>query len=89
MLTVALVALAQIKVNITNAYAGSLAWSNFFSRLTHTHPGRVFYVVFNITISFLLMEAGLVSTIETGITVYGVLACAWIGAILGDIVLCK
>ncbi|MFH7812375.1 MULTISPECIES: ATP-binding protein [Acetobacter] len=89
LLTVALVALAQIKVNITNAYAGSLAWSNFFSRLTHTHPGRVFYVIFNVTISFLLMEAGLVSTIESGIIVYGVLACAWIGAILGDIILCR
>ncbi len=88
-LTVALVALAQVKVNITNAYAGSLAWSNFFSRLTHTHPGRVFYVIFNVMIALLLMEAGLVSTIQTGITLYGVLACAWIGAILGDVTLCK
>lgn len=88
-LTLALVALAQIKINITNAYAGSLAWSNFFSRLTHTHPGRVFYVLFNIAISLLLMELGLVSTIQSGITLYAVLACAWIGAILGDVVLCK
>ncbi|NHO53264.1 response regulator [Acetobacter estunensis] len=88
-LTVMLVALAQVKINITNAYAGSLAWSNFFSRLTHTHPGRVFYVIFNVTIALLLMEAGLVSTIQTGLTLYAVLACAWIGAILGDIVFCK
>ncbi|MFT8368302.1 MAG: ATP-binding protein [Acetobacter papayae] len=88
-LTVALVALSQIKINITNAYAGSLAWSNFFSRLTHTHPGRVFYVLFNIAIALLLMEAGLVNTIQTGITLYAVLACAWIGAILGDVALCK
>jgi len=88
-LTVVLVALAQVKVNITNAYAGSLAWSNFFSRLTHTHPGRVFYVVFNVAIALVLMEAGLVSTIQTGITLYGVLACAWIGAILGDVTICK
>ena len=28
-LTLALVCLAQIKINMTNAYAGSLAWSNF------------------------------------------------------------
>ncbi|NVN38158.1 hybrid sensor histidine kinase/response regulator [Komagataeibacter swingsii] len=88
-LTVALVALAQVKVNITNAYAGSLAWSNFFSRLTHTHPGRVFYVIFNVAIALVLMEAGLVSTIQTGITLYGVLACAWIGAIVGDVTICK
>lgn len=89
MLTVALVALSQVKINITNAYAGSLAWSNFFSRLTHTHPGRVFYVIFNIAIALLLMEAGLVNTIQTGITLYAVLACAWIGAILGDVAICK
>ncbi|KCX69241.1 putative two-component sensor kinase domain protein, partial [Acinetobacter baumannii 754286] len=31
-LTLALVCLAQIKINMTNAYAGSLAWSNFFAR---------------------------------------------------------
>ena len=28
-LTLVLVCLAQIKINMTNAYAGSLAWSNF------------------------------------------------------------
>ncbi len=35
------VVLSQFKVNVTNAHAGLLAWSNFFSRLTHSHPGRV------------------------------------------------
>ena len=39
---------AQIKINVTNAYAGSIAWSNFFSRLTHSHPGRVVWLVFNV-----------------------------------------
>lgn len=28
-LTVLFVCIAQIKINVTNAYAGSLAWSNF------------------------------------------------------------
>ncbi|MFW2011227.1 hypothetical protein ACG91E_20830, partial [Acinetobacter nosocomialis] len=32
-LTLALVCLAQIKINMTNAYAGSLACSTFFARL--------------------------------------------------------
>ena len=35
---------------------GSLAWSNFFSRLTHSHPGRVVWLVFNVAIALLLME---------------------------------
>ncbi len=30
-LAVALVILSQLKINIMNAYSGSLSWSNFFS----------------------------------------------------------
>ncbi len=45
--TALFVVLSQLKINLTNAYAGSLAWCNFFSRLTHSHPGRVVWVVFN------------------------------------------
>src|ERR1700742_1563206 len=30
------VIVCQLKINVTNAYAGSIAWSNFFSRLTHS-----------------------------------------------------
>jgi len=37
--TVIFVIVSQVKINVTNAYAGSLAWSNFFARLTHSHPG--------------------------------------------------
>ncbi len=33
------VIISQIKINVTNAYAGSLAWSNFFSRVTQTPSG--------------------------------------------------
>jgi purine-cytosine permease-like protein len=47
-LTGTFVILSQIKINVTNAYAGSIAWSNFFSRLTHSHPGRVVWLVFNV-----------------------------------------
>ena len=47
-LTGTFVILSQVKINVTNAYAGSIAWSNFFSRLTHSHPGRVVWLVFNV-----------------------------------------
>jgi hypothetical protein len=33
-LTGVFVIVCQLKINVTNAYAGSIAWSNFFSRLT-------------------------------------------------------
>jgi len=37
-LTGSFVILSQLKINVTNAYAGSIAWSELFSRLTHSHP---------------------------------------------------
>ena len=49
--TAVFVVISQLKINVTNAYAGSLAWSNFFSRVTHSHPGRVVWVVFNALIA--------------------------------------
>ena len=88
-LTVLLVCVAQIKINVTNAYAGSLAWSNFFARLTHSHPGRVVWLVFNIFIALLLMELGVIHALERVLGLYSNVALAWIGAIVADLVICK
>jgi len=87
--TVLLVCVAQIKINVTNAYAGSLAWSNFFARLTHSHPGRVVWLVFNIFIALLLMELGVIHALERVLGLYSNVALAWIGAIVADLVICK
>ncbi|MFC7610256.1 purine-cytosine permease family protein [Teichococcus aestuarii] len=87
--TAAFVALSQIKINVTNAYAGSLAWSNFFSRLTHSHPGRVVWLVFNIAVALLLMELGVYNTIEQVLFVYSNVAAAWMGALVADLTINK
>ena len=63
-LTGTFVILSQVKINVTNAYAGSIAWSNFFSRLTHSHPGRVVWLVFNVIVALLLMEIGVYKALE-------------------------
>jgi purine-cytosine permease-like protein len=63
-LTAAFVVVSQLKINVMNAYAGSLAWSNFFSRLTHSHPGRVIWLFFNVAIALLLMELGIYKLLE-------------------------
>jgi signal transduction histidine kinase/CheY-like chemotaxis protein/purine-cytosine permease-like protein len=84
-----LVAVAQTKINVTNAYAGSIAWSNFFSRLTHRHPGRVVWLVFNVAIGLLLMELGIYHSIQPILAFYSVLACAWVGSICADLLLVK
>ncbi|MEM1278297.1 MAG: ATP-binding protein, partial [Pseudomonadota bacterium] len=84
--TAAFVILSQLKINVTNAYAGSIAWSNFFSRLTHHHPGRVVWLVFNVAIALLLMEFGVFGALESTLAVYSHVALAWIGAVTADLV---
>ena len=83
------VVLSQMKINVTNAYAGSIAWSNFFSRLTHSHPGRVVWLVFNIGIALLLMEMGAYETIQRTLVLYSDIATAWIGALVADLIINK
>ena len=89
LLTGIFVVLSQLKINVTNAYAGSIAWSNFFSRLTHSHPGRVVWLVFNVCIALLLMELGVFTGLEHVLGVYSHVAVAWIGALVADLVVNK
>lgn len=88
-LTGIFVTLSQLKINVTNAYAGSIAWSNFFSRLTKTHPGRVVWLVFNVCIALMLMELGVFTGLEHVLSVYSHVAVAWIGALVADLVINK
>jgi len=83
------VIVSQIKINVTNAYAGSLAWSNFFSRLTHSHPGRVVWLVFNVVIAILLMKLGIFGALEKVLGLYSNIAIAWVGALVADLVVNK
>jgi signal transduction histidine kinase/CheY-like chemotaxis protein len=83
------VVVSQLKINVTNAYAGSLAWSNFFSRLTHSHPGRVVWLFFNVTLAWLLMELGIYETLERTLGLYSNIPVAWMGAIAADLTINK
>ena len=89
LLTVGFVVVSQLKINVMNAYAGSLAWSNFFSRLTHSHPGRVVWLVFNVAIAALLMELGIYAALERILGLFAVVAVAWIGAVVADLAINK
>ena len=88
-LTGIFVIVCQLKINVTNAYAGSIAWSNFFSRLTHSHPGRVVWLVFNVLLALLLMEIGIFRAIESILVIYANFAAGWIGALTADLVINK
>jgi purine-cytosine permease-like protein len=87
--TALFVVISQLKINVTNAYAGSLAWSNFFARLTHSHPGRVVWVVFNTLIALMLMEMDLFQALGRVLGLYSNIAVAWMMAVVADLVINK
>ncbi|WKJ89177.1 response regulator [Methylomonas montana] len=87
--TTLFVVLSQIKINVTNAYAGSLAWSNFFSRLTHSHPGRVVWLLFNVLIALLLMEFGVFGALEKVLGLFSNMSIAWISAVAAELMINK
>jgi signal transduction histidine kinase/CheY-like chemotaxis protein len=88
-LTAAFVVVSQLKINVMNAYAGSLAWSNFFSRLTHSHPGRVVWLFFNVAIALLLMELGIYKLLEETLGVFSIISAAWLCSISADLFINK
>jgi purine-cytosine permease-like protein len=87
--TALFVLVSQLKINVTNAYAGRLAWSNFFSRLTHQHPGRVVWVVFNTVIALVLMELNVFQALSHVLGLYSNIAIAWMMTVVADLVINK
>ncbi|HEV8692043.1 MAG TPA: hybrid sensor histidine kinase/response regulator, partial [Ideonella sp.] len=87
--TALFVTVSQLKINVTNAYAGSLAWSNFFSRLTHSHPGRVVWMVFNLLIALMLMELDVFQALGGVLGLFSNIAISWIMAVVADLVVNK
>lgn len=83
------VVVSQIKINTTNAYSGSLSFANFFSRVLHKHPGRVWYVLVNCGIALALMEFGAFAVLNKILGFYSNVAIAWIGAVCADLVIAK
>jgi purine-cytosine permease-like protein len=88
-LAVFFVVLSQIKINVVNAYSGSLSWSNFFSRVLHYHAGRVVWIFFNVGIALTLMELGVFGFLNTVLGFYSNVAIAWIGALVADLLINK
>lgn len=88
-LAVILVVMSQIKINATNAYSGSLAWTNAFTRVTKTYPGRLVFVFVNLGISLALMEFNMFSILNAVLGFYSNLAIAWVFTVATDIAINK
>jgi len=88
-LAVVLVVISQIKINVTNAYSGSLAWTNSFTRVTKTYPGRMVFVVVNLVIALILMESNMFEFLNTILGFYANCAMAWVVTVASDIAINK
>ncbi|MFI1249595.1 purine-cytosine permease family protein [Streptomyces anulatus] len=84
-LAVILVVISQIKINVTNAYSGSLAWTNSFTRVTKHYPGRMVFVLVNLAFALVLMEADMFSFLNSILGFYSNCAIAWVVTVATDI----
>ncbi|QKW25237.1 allantoin permease [Streptomyces seoulensis] len=84
-LAVVLVVISQIKINVTNAYSGSLAWTNSFTRITGHYPGRMVFVLVNLGFALALMEADMFSFLNDILGFYSNCAIAWVVTVATDI----
>jgi purine-cytosine permease-like protein len=88
-LAVVLVVISQIKINVTNAYSGSLAWTNSFTRVTGRYPGRMVFVLVNLGFALALMEADMFSFLNSLLGFYSNCAIAWVVTVATDIMVNK
>lgn len=88
-LALILIVVAQVKINVTNAYSGSLAWSNVYTRVRKRYPGRTVFVIFNLVIALALMLMDVFSLISFVLSLYANVVMAWLVTISADIVINK
>lgn len=88
-LAVILVVLSQIKINVVNAYSGSLAWTNSYTRITKRYPGRLVFLVLNVGVALGLMEGNMFSFLDSILGFYANCGIAWIVTIGTDIIVNK
>ncbi|ENV35258.1 purine-cytosine permease family protein [Acinetobacter gerneri] len=84
-LAVILVVISQIKINVTNAYSGSLAWTSAYTRISKHYPGRIVFVIVNLVIALLLMEGNMFAVLGKILGFYSNFAIAWVVVVATDI----
>jgi purine-cytosine permease-like protein len=88
-LAVILVVISQVKINSTNAYSGSLAWTNSFTRVSKRYPRRIVFVFVNLAFALTLMEANMFASLNALLGFYANCAIAWITTVAADIAINK
>jgi purine-cytosine permease-like protein len=81
--------LTQLRINVTNLYSGSMSLANFFARVFHFTPGRVFWVVITALAAIVAMLAGALDHLGPMLTFQGVFLFAWVALLAADIIVVK
>ncbi|WP_147108211.1 purine-cytosine permease family protein [Nesterenkonia populi] len=88
-LALTLIVIAQVKINVTNGYSGSLAWLNAYTRVTRRYPGRSVFVLFNLVIAYCLMMMDVFGLMYFVLSLYANFVMSWLVTISADIVFNK
>ncbi|WP_071394209.1 purine-cytosine permease family protein [Bacillus tuaregi] len=81
--------LSQLRINLINLYSGSLSLANFFSRIFHFTPGRVFWVVVTAMVALIAMLSNIIDHIGAILTFQGVSMFAWTASMVADLLIVK
>lgn len=81
--------LTQLRINVTNLYSGSLSLANFFARIFHFAPGRVFWVVVTAIAAVISMLVGVLNHLGPMLTFQGVFLFAWVASLAADLLVVK
>lgn len=88
-LALMLIVIAQVKINVTNGYSGSLAWLNAYTRITRRYPGRSVFVLFNLVIAYGLMMLDVFALMYLVLSLYANVVMAWLVTVSADIAINK
>ncbi|GAA1180364.1 hypothetical protein [Nesterenkonia xinjiangensis] len=88
-LALALIVVAQVKINVTNGYSGSLACLNACTRLTRRYPGRTVFVVLNLSVACALMMLDVFALMYFVLSLYANVVMAWLVTVAVDIAVNK
>ncbi|MBF9151505.1 response regulator [Novosphingobium sp. 1Y9A] len=88
-LSLLFVIICQTRVNVTNAFAGAVAWSNLFSRLTQGYSSRNVWLLFNVGLATTLLLFGITRSFEVVLVLHASLAAGWIGTLAADLLISR
>jgi|GEM_PF-7097033 len=83
-----LILVTQLRINLVNAYSGSIALSNFFSRYRLT-PGRSIFAVVTVILGTALAFGDVLGRLSVVLTILGIFFMAWLGVLVPRLIILR